>query len=426
MALNHHRLSLNHHQLLETLIHQENLLIIQDLDGVCMGLVKNPLSRQIDRHYVESTQQLAGHFYVLTNGEHGGSRGVNAIVEKAFGDRHYVESNGYYLPGLGGGGVQWQDSRGQVSHPGISDAELGFLAQVPAKARAYLNSILFKPPYCLDLKDIDELMAATILDNLVSPTVNLNCFYEHLRKRRQDYLQLQQDLQQLMVMLQKEARDQGLGDSFFVHYAPNLGRDHQGEKIKFTEGTDSGTTDFQFMVKGAIKEVGVLVILNHYYHDRTGHYPLGKDFNARQAPHDPQELLNLLEEHFDPAQMPTLVGVGDTVTSETQTLNGQTQVFRGGSDRGFLTLIQDLGPIFQRDNVVLYVDSSGGEVKNRHPLRVEAIADDHHPEASVTVGAQGIVDEEDPLTLNFVFPQGHGQYVDFYKRLARGWWALHR
>src|SRR3546814_3138786 len=61
--------------------------------------------------------------------------------------------------------------------------------------------------------------------------------------------------------------------------------------------------------------------------------------------------------------MPRIVGVGDTVSAQTQQIDGKPQVLRGGSDRGFLTLVQDLGKAFRTDNAVLYVDSSCGEVQ---------------------------------------------------------------
>lgn len=99
-----------------------------------------------------------------------------------------------------------------------------------------------------------------------------------------------------MQELLQEAKDKGLGNSFFVHYAPNLGRDLSGQEIlRPAKLEDSGTTDFQFMVQGAIKEAGVLAILNRYYFQRTGSYPLGEEFNVRQAPKTLDELLKLVK-----------------------------------------------------------------------------------------------------------------------------------
>ena len=74
-------------QLLEELTPVDDLLIVQDLDGVCMQLVKDPLTRRMDPGYVNAAADLRGSFVVLTNGEHEGRRGVNRLVEAALGDQ---------------------------------------------------------------------------------------------------------------------------------------------------------------------------------------------------------------------------------------------------------------------------------------------------------------------------------------------------
>ncbi|MBB3103523.1 glucosylglycerol 3-phosphatase [Azomonas macrocytogenes] len=415
MTQKNHAFSTNHEHLLDSLGATDNLLVIQDLDGVCMELVRDPLTRTIDRCYVEATQQLAGHFYVLTNGEHIGSRGVNTIIESVFDTPAQVREQGFYLPGLGAGGVQLQDRYGAVSHPGVTEAELAFLQSVPDRARRFLHTYLSLPPQHLDQADLDRLVASAVLDNLASPTININGFYQHFHDRPAQYQHLQQALERFMRALQQEAARIQLQDSFFVHYAPNLGHDPQGhERLKYSDGDNAGTTDFQFMLKGAIKEVGVLVILNHYYHQHTGEYPLGEHFNARQAPHKHSALLQLARDRFDPAHMPRIVGVGDTVTSYTQTQDGQTQQLRGGSDRGFLTLVQALGATFGMDNTVLYIDSSGGEV--RRP-GIDAAYLEQTPQAPWPALA-GISDPADPLRLDVIFTGGHRQYVAFFCALA--------
>ena len=96
-------LSLEHNLLKEKLINTPNSLIIQDLDGVCMGLVKDPLNRIIKWDYVQSAKKMKDHFFVLTNGEHIGKRGVNNIIEKSASSAQEVKETGYYLPGLAGG-----------------------------------------------------------------------------------------------------------------------------------------------------------------------------------------------------------------------------------------------------------------------------------------------------------------------------------
>ncbi|MEB3356143.1 MAG: glucosylglycerol 3-phosphatase [Synechococcales bacterium] len=417
-------LSLDHSGLIHILSQVENLLVIQDLDGVCMGLVKDPLTRTIDPAYVEATRAFGDHFYVLTNGEHIGQRGVNGILERTVGDRPYLQQSGSHLPGLAAGGVQWQDRHGEVTHPGVSEAELTFLAQVPQRMEARLRQFFaHRAEVNLDLGAIAQGIQTAVLDNVASPTANLNSFYELLRHQPDTYRALQQAMKSLTDELLQEAEQQGLTGSFFVHYAPNLGRDSHGlEILRPATETDSGTTDFQFMLRGAVKEAGVLFILNHYYYRRTGTHPLGPDFNVRQAPADHAALLELVKSHFDPALMPRMVGVGDTVNSQVLMNEGKIIVRRGGSDRNFLQLIQDIGTAMGNGNVIVYVDSSQGEVKNRRPLKLST-ADGA---LQVVDGPGDPGDTADPLTLNVVFPGGHSQYCRAFQtaaqqRLRQGW-----
>ena len=409
-------LSVDHQNLSQILSEQENILIIQDLDGVCMGLVKDPLTRRMEIKYLEAAKSLGDRFFVLTNGEHIGKRGVNGIIEKAFDNLNQIKEQGLYLQGLAGGGVQWQDCFGNVSHPGVSDEEMAFLEAVPQKMADFLRAVVTQPQYGLNQMQIEECIQAAVLDNKVSPTANLNVFYETFSQSPELYAELQQQAKSFTDMLLQEAQ-QGLGDSFFVHYAPNLGRDGSGKEImQPSQSQDSGTTDFQFMLRGAIKEVGVLVILNHYYFLQTGNYPLGKDFNARQAPSQQQELLKLVKDNFAPAIMPTIVGVGDTVTSKAVENENKLEFKRGGSDRGFLELIQELGKEFKINNVVIYVDSSAGEVKNRQALKLDR---SNAQEIKVIQGPGDHRDAEDPLTLNIVFPGGYQEYVEFFCQTAK-------
>lgn len=407
--------SLDHAGLLDTLARTDKLLIIQDLDGVCMGLVRDPLTRRLERRYIDAARRLDGRFYVLTNGEHIGRRGVNAIVDRALHDPRQAREQGAYLPGLAAGGVQWQDRYGTVSHPGVSEAELQFLAAVPARAREFLRSRLRETPYGMPADEIDRLADAAVLDNPASPTLNINVFHAALDSRR--YAQWQLDTADFMRTLLQQAAAQGLSDSFFVHYAPNLGRDAGGEeRLKPAEGDGAGTTDFQFMLKGAIKEVGVLVLLNRYYRQQTGRYPLGADFNARQAPREHEALLALARDHFDPALMPRIVGIGDTVTSQRQP--GHEDALRGGSDRGFLTLVQALGEVFGTDNTVVFIDSHCEQVRRPRVdvARLQGFHDD--PSLGAWPALEGITDAQDPLRLDVIFPGGHAQYVDFFCALA--------
>ena len=48
-----------------TIINEKNILIVQDLDGVCIPLVKDPMKRVISDKYVRSAGKLAGELAVL-------------------------------------------------------------------------------------------------------------------------------------------------------------------------------------------------------------------------------------------------------------------------------------------------------------------------------------------------------------------------
>ena len=415
LPLHQQTYSLAHNRFVDLLATTDNLLIIQDLDGVCMGLVKDPLDRQIDTDYVTATQAFDGHFYVLTNGEHIGERGVNGIIERAFSDAATVGDRGYYLPGLAAGGVQWQTRQGDIAHPGVSDRELAFLETVPDRIRSTLRTFAQTHDLKLDAATLERCITSSALANMASPTANLNTFYAALGGDHDTYVALQKTTQDLMDTLLQEAAEQGLNGSFFVHYAPNHGRNATGnEVIWLSQGHESGTTDFQFMLRGAIKEAGVLALLNRYYAQRTGTYPLGEDFSVRMAPHDHNALLALVKAQFDPAQMPCIVGVGDTVTSKVVTVDGAMVAKRGGSDRNFLHLVQDIGRSFNTGNVVVYVDSSDGELKNRKALKLDV----HQSVTQVVEGPGDPLDTTDPLRLNVAFPGGYRQYCSAFQAAA--------
>ncbi len=414
--LNSFSLSLDHDLFAQKLINTKNLLIIQDLDGVCMGLVKNPLNRIIDYGYVEATRKLAGHFFVLTNGEHIGTFGVNSIVEKASSKANVSDTN--YIPGLAAGGIQWQDTHGNISYPGVMESELIFLTKIPLFFRERLKSFCHEHASFLSSEVVEDALDAVVLDNLVSPTVNLNTFFSLLESQPKIYIKLQESVQDIMTELFAQAKTQNLDDSFFVHYAPNLGRNEQGMEImRPATMSDSGTTDFQFMLRGAVKEAGVLYLLNNYYFLRTGKYPLGEDFSPRQVSFQHDELLNLIDDNFPPEDMPMIMGVGDTVNSQSATKDGKKVFLRGGSDRNFLQLIQDIGKRYNTDNIITYVDSSQGEVKNRRPIKVSSV----DGTLSVVEGVGHPEDTEDPLNVNLVFAQGHQQYCQFFSNIADNW-----
>jgi glucosylglycerol 3-phosphatase len=307
--------------------------------------------------------------------------------------------------------VQWQDRSGNVTHPGVSATELAFLAAVPDRITVALRN--FFAGRGLAAIDVERGIQASVLDNRASPTANLNTFYALLEGDAETYRLLQQEMRSLMQKLLRDAAEQGMGNSFFIHYAPNLGRDELGQEIVwFTDGKASGTTDFQFMLQGGIKEAGVVMLLNRYYADRTGSYPLGPDFNVRQAPQQLADLVELVQQNFDRALMPTIIGVGDTVTSQGIETNGELVFQRGGSDRNFLQLIQQLGKAFAQENLTVYVDSSGGELANRKALKLDAAG---------KMVIEGPGDRDDPLQLNVAFPGGYRQYCEVFQIAALAW-----
>lgn len=380
------------------------LLVVQDLDGVCMDLVLDPLTRRLEHSYVQHARRLDGRFSVLTNGEHEGRRGVNRLVERALGQVLDPGRDGLYLPGLAAGGVQLQNRHGQVDTPGVSATELAFLEALPARMaeqlRAWLPGLLPR----LDSPELERQIARAVLDNPLSPTVNLNGLFQlSAAGERPAALarELQQGLLELMQGLLEEAELQSLAGSFFLHLAPNVLDGEGRERPVWASESGIGTTDVQFMLRGAVKEAGLLVLINRHIARHHGVHPLGEAFNVRTAPRLHADLLALAAERIPPSLMPQLVGVGDTITSTPGPTPGSWR--RGGSDRGFLTLLQDLGRCFDRPNRVVVVDSSGGEVSR------PSMADG---------SLQGLTDPEDPLRLDALFPGGPAQYRAFFGELA--------
>jgi glucosylglycerol 3-phosphatase len=353
-------------QLLQEICGVEDLLIVQDLDGVCMQLVNDPLTRQMNGAYVMAAGQLGDSFAVLTNGEHEGRRGVNRLVEQALRGNHDPAQAGLYLRGLAAGGVQFQDRYGHLSHPGVSEAEIAFLTAAPSRMEALLKDGLPELFPLHSLEQIAQLAHAAVLDTQVSPTVNLNGIFALIPGDVEKQRTMQNLLQRLMETLLADAVQQGLEGSFFLHVAPNLGRNADGmERLKPAVDGDVGTTDIQFMLSGSIKEAGLLVLLNQHMARRYGEVPFGDDFNVRVAPQDHDALLKLVQDRIPAERMPLLIGVGDTVTSNPSA-DGATRL-RGGSDRGFLTLLQVLGAWSGKENRVVLVDSPYGYFRSRRP-----------------------------------------------------------
>ena len=75
----------NNLKIQKKLISSKNILFIQDIDGVCIPLVKDPMTRELESKYIYGVKELAEEFFVLTCGEHEGPRGVNRIIERSLG-----------------------------------------------------------------------------------------------------------------------------------------------------------------------------------------------------------------------------------------------------------------------------------------------------------------------------------------------------
>ena len=388
-------------EVIGTILNEENILIVQDLDGVCIPLVQDPLKREINKEYVKDVAKLKESFSVLTCGEHEGRRGVNRLVEKALKSRTEAKEYGLYLPGLAACGVEFQDRFSNSSYPGLDDNEINFLAKVPEMMRSMLTNELeiFLPDISNKLRR--QLIEVAICDTRFTPTLNFNEIFNHVKNDLKKVKGLQLIMEKIMNNLLEQSRNYGLENSFHLHMMPNLGLKEGREIMKYATQNEFGTTDIQFIINGAIKEAGLLLILNKYISIKTGSYPFGERFNVRNAPKKLNELVKLCIDKIPSNQMPLLIGVGDTVTSAKD--NTSNSWLRGGSDRGFLTLIQKLGESYKKENQVIFVNSSNAQV-----LRPRVQGSD----------MSGISDPNDYLKFNMIINDGPEEYIEWFKQLA--------
>ena len=388
-------------EVIVTILNDENILIVQDIDGVCIPLVQDPLKREISKEYIKDVSKLKERFSVLTCGEHEGRRGVNRLVEKALNSKTEAKEYGLYLPGLAACGVEYQDRFSNSSHPGLNDNEINFLAEVPKAMQSMLNNELrrFFPNLSNEVRE--KFIEVAICDTRFTPTLNFNEIFSYVKNDLKKVKDLQLIMEKIMNNLLEGSKDFGLGNSFYLHMMPNLGSKEGREIMKYATQNEFGTTDIQFIINGAIKEAGLLLVLNKYISTKTGLYPFGEEFNVRNAPRTINELVNLCIEKIPYDQMPLLIGVGDTVTSEKD--NKSNSWLRGGSDRGFLTLIQRLGESYKKENQVIFVNSSNDQV-----LRPRVNGDD----------MTGISDPNDDLKFNMIVDHGPEEYIEWFKQLA--------
>ena len=388
-------------EVMRTILNEENILIVQDLDGVCIPLVQDPLKREISKDYVNNVSKLREKFSVLTCGEHEGRRGVNRLVEKALDSKTKAKINGLYLPGLASCGVEFQDRFSNLSYPGLKDKEIIFFKKVPELMKSMLTTELriFLPNLSDQL--LIKLIDVAICDTRFTPTLNFNEIFNYAKHDFKKVQSLQLIMLKIMNNLLEESKNFGLENSFYLHMMPNLGSQQGREIMKYATQNEFGTTDIQFIINGAIKEAGLLLLLNKYISTKTGVYPFGEEFNVRNAPKSLPELISLCREKIPNDQMPLLIGVGDTVTSEKD--NNSNSWLRGGSDRGFLTLIQRLGELYKKENQVIFVNSSNDQVSR-----------------PIVNGSDmtGISDPNDDLKFNMIINDGPEEYIEWFKQLT--------
>ncbi|WP_269605139.1 glucosylglycerol 3-phosphatase [Prochlorococcus marinus] len=388
-------------EVIDTIINEQNILIVQDLDGVCIPLVQDPLKRALNKDYVKDVSRLEEKFAVLTCGEHEGRRGVNRLVENALNSKTIARENGYYLPGLAACGVELQDRFSNSSHPGLKDEEINFLAEVPKMMRSMLTNELKKFLPNISNEFRNKLIDVAVCDTRFTPTLNFNEIFNYVKNDFQKVKNLQLIMEKIMNNLLKNSKDHGLDNSFYLHLMPNLGIRDGKEIMKYSTQKEFGTTDIQFIINGAIKEAGLLLLLNKYIANKTGVYPFGENFNVRNAPKTHNKLVELCKDKIPSDQMPLLIGVGDTVTSVKEKKNNSW--LRGGSDRGFLTLIQKLGEAYKQDNQVIFVNSCNDQVSR--------------PRINGT-DMTGISDPNDDLKFNMIINDGPKEYIEWFKQLA--------
>ena len=167
------------YKITDKILSTDNFLFIQDIDGVCIPLVQDPLKRTLDPEYIKSVSKIKNKFAVLTCGEHEGRRGVNRIVEKSLKSESKALKEGLYLPGLAACGVELQDSFGKVKHPGLTKREIDFLSKVPDLMTKLLEKELSKILPDLNSSLKSKFIKVAVCDTRFTPTLNLNELFSY-------------------------------------------------------------------------------------------------------------------------------------------------------------------------------------------------------------------------------------------------------
>ena len=382
------------------ILSSQNILFIQDIDGVCIPLVKDPMTRKLNKEYIFAAKKLDKEFFVLTCGEHEGERGVNRIIERSLGSKFKPKQDGLYLRGLAACGVEYQDNKGEINSEGISKEELDFLANVPQIMRPKFRLIVKELFPKMDDNLINFHMKKSICDTRFSPTINFNSLFE-ISENNLIKIKIQRYFEKMMNEIISIGESMGLRNSFFLHISPNLGAKNGIEILKESKNNDIGSTDIQLLLKGAQKDAGVLCLLNKFIGDKKGKKPFGENFNFRDVPIEKNDKIAFCKKYIHPKDMPIIIGIGDTITSNQ--IRNSNSFSRGGSDRSFLEFIQLLGYEFGIKNNIIFVDSSHGEV--------------FRPSTKKT-GMKGITDKYDILKFDIIFQDGPEEYINWFTKLA--------
>ena len=272
---------------------------------------------------------------------------------------------------------------------------------MPSLIRPKFNFIVKNIFPELSQEDINFHAIKSICETRFSPTINFNSLFDLVNKDSDKRKLIQISFEKMMNEIILKAESEGLKNSFFLHISPNLGNKNGRETIKLSSQDDIGSTDIQLLIKGAVKDSGVLFLLNKFIADKTGKAPFGRNFNFRNSPNSITGKIDLCKKTIQKDDMPLIIGVGDTVTSKKH--NGKEIYLRGGSDRSFLEFIQILGNEFGIKNKIIFVDSSSGEVER--------------PSTKKT-GLKGISDIDDNLKFDMVFENGPKEYISWFIELA--------
>ncbi len=234
------------------LISSKNILFIQDIDGVCIPLVKDPMTRELESKYIYAVKEFAEEFFVLTCGEHEGPRGVNRIIERSLRSTTEPKNKELYLRGLAACGVEYQDSNGEISFEGVSEKELSFLSKVPSLIRPKFNYIVKNIFPELSQEDINFHAVKSICKTRFSPTINFNSLFDLVHKDSDKRKLIQISFEKMMNEIILKAESEGLKNSFFLHISPNLGNKNGREIIKLSCQDDIGSTDIQLLMTFAV------------------------------------------------------------------------------------------------------------------------------------------------------------------------------